>query len=579
MSAKFNLIKKTSALCLAVILLAGTAYAFEPTGARTVSVSETSSIRPLIAPVAISPPVSSGWTNIQIHEPRSFDCPIDQIYYNQFGENFALLQQRSTPVNQTITYGNFTVEVLSSVAIASNPTPSLIVNRATGRTSYDWENTTTELEAFTFFSIRDRAGRVNFSQGIMLEREFIPTAWEPTQQVTLWASSPMFLHEHQGRGYFVVVHRGTALGAVDNISLDFGINYIVGDIQLDVTQLDIDFADILQNHTATFNRRANDMFGFHIADRVLLDPISPPPPRGWYEREIPRYIYVTERGQLSIPLYGGRYLTNLAIRDGHLHVQTSEPDWELDWDHAVSSRWTPLRWMESVHVRLLDTRINWEAFNYPSTLTPEEFETTMQELAELQQEFMMVNSADLSIVNMTTGRTVDGRRYTEAIYQIANQDVLRYLQFSVHSTTVGVNETVDLTVAPFNVPVISQHRQIEGGAEITLANGEAVTINSIMLTPIGMTISVDMPQDERFHFHYHNAFEVYFIDTNGNETPFTWRSTSTLIEHGHTSGMWGAIADRLPMFGSDTMRARVTLSGNVIDLENIAHVQINGVVF
>jgi len=486
------------------------------------------------------------------------------------------MQEHSVSVNRRATSGNFTLEVLSSVAIAGAPTPSVIIDRATGQTSYDWENTTMELEAFTFFSLEDRTGNVEFSPEIMLDRTFEPTTWDPAQQVSLWANMPIFSHSHEGRGYFVVTHRGSAVGNVNRVNLDIGVNYIIGDIQSNVTSLDIDLYDILQNHTANFNRRANDMFGFPVLDVAA---VSPPPPRDWQGHEIPRYIYVTERGQLNIPLYGDRYLTNLAIRDGRLHVQTSEPDPQLDMAILLSSRWSPFRWMENTHVSLRDTRIDWDVFSYPNNLTPEELEAAIQEMSELHQQFMMVNSADLSIVNMTTGRTVGGRRYSEEIYEIAGSHVVEHLEFFVTSNTIGLSETVDLTVQSFNVPVINQHRQIDGGAGIVLTSGERVTVNDISLSPLGMTISIDMRHDTLLQFFAQDSFEVYLIDARGTETPFTWRFASTSIDPSHhMGGTWGFVTDRMPAMG-DTVRARINLAGNAIDVENVARVRINGIVF
>ena len=151
------------------------------------STSVTASARPeafMPVPVHSSPVFVGGTTRAfdswSMHG-RVFDNAIDQVYFNQFGEGFEFIQNQSTPVNQKVTYGNWELEIISSVAVADRLFESTIFpenlsftyNEETGEFApavYDeesgelilieggWEGFEREIAAhvtmYTFFAVR-----------------------------------------------------------------------------------------------------------------------------------------------------------------------------------------------------------------------------------------------------------------------------------------------------------------------------------------------------------------------------------------------------------------------------------------
>jgi len=260
---------------------------------------------------------------------------------------------------------------------------------------------------------------------------------------------------------------------------------------------------------------------------------------------------------LEINIHEGYYLTNLALRGNYLHVQTREA--EIDMEEIFRSHTIARVLMPRDRVVLSDVRMprhhQWEP-----TLSIEEQIALRYEMIAFQEQFTRINSVDLSIINTATNRPVDGRRYTEVVYRLSSPDVLEHIKFVVHSTRMGVDMPLSLTVPSFTVPILTQVKSFEGEGRILLENGTPVTVRNVIVSPV----------EARFDVSGHNinmgmmdmdAFEIYFIDNEGGET--RWSGFMSGI--GHLD--WQTSANDFT----------VVMSGDVIDVNAVNAIRINGV--
>jgi len=539
-------------------------------------------------------------------EHRYFDDPIDQAFFNQFGENFQFLRDASTQVNRRAISGSITLEVLCSVAVAGNVQPGRIIDRATGEVTEDWDNTEAQIQVFTFFSVDDSLSEIDFTQDITLNRAWdnlavTSVAWgDEIPQIPLWAGNATFLHKDEatGRGYFVIRHDGAVRGELGEVNVDFAFESITGDFQMPRELLeDINLIEILQNHEANFIQRENENHGHifwgspggttwlqpertHVvapevsvssvdvstvaASVVPAPPLDPDGWRHWQPLNEP-YYYVTERGQLEIPLHDGLYLTNLALRGNYLHVQTRRYE-NLDmWGTTRLSR----SWLETEDVRLVDKRVEEilaERDNI-SFFEPENIEI-FEGLSALRDMFL-VNTVDLSVINLSTHRPVDNQRYTENIYRLASADVLEHLAFQHSRSYFAVHLPVNLTIQPFYVQTISNRVEVAGEMPLDISNRDA-TISDIVLNPFGFSLTVhDVTSHDVFGA---STFlnDVYFINDDGTEFKFFWNSIM------NASNTWD-FARRWPSMDETASFDLVITGWNVIDLSQVAGIRINDI--
>lgn len=572
------------------------------------AVASTPIIDEVVTPITIS--INDRfWGGFQSRENvfQTFEDPIDQVFFNQFGDNFQFLREKSTPVAVSQSSGSIHMRVLYNLAMVGDTRPSHILDRATGETIEDWDNATSDITIYTIFSIEDALSNIKFDRNIHINTALpdwesidistIHTGWD-RPPVSIWGGSPTFVHndEATGRAYYMMVHHGTFTGDVD-ISIAFAFDRILSSMSISSETIEnVNVSSILEEHEATFIRRETEHSWrnwhmppiIHVPDNEWVGgvwelPATQPMPPRLSPPAVPEYTYVTERGELEIPLHNNVYLTNLALRGNYLHVQLREED-------MLTDIWRFERFSDREQVGLVDTRLifdnmsidaEWTEITEPQwnfatqwtansiTLSPgtvQPWHGNINQDWTLRNEFTLNNAVDLSIVDLNTSRPINNMRYTERIYRLANPSVVDYLEFQVSRSYHEVNLPVNLEVPAFYVEKFDYKAEVEGEFDIVV-DGETIAINNLTIRPLQLSFDVDADI-----MQYIYDMDIAFINNDDTETTFNWRQMSSAGNRVFSTMMSSAIW-MLPPDESDTFT--ITFSGAVINLDTAVAVRLN----
>ena len=494
---------------------------------------------------------------------RTFDNAIDLMYFNLFGDGFELIKSHSTDVNRTINHGNWQLNVISTVAIAERSFTSaiwpdnaivkfdeetgawVIINEETGEVILEEELEKadfTSVRVHTFFSIKDTSGEIDLANGFeIIFRENLADTRRLGDGTFSGHAGWGHLDEESGAMYLVATHWGTVEELGDNININFVIDRILADWRHFTEEIEVDFAYLLENHEATFIVENVQWRGGSSSGEMReilgedFDPFSA-------DAEI------MARGELNIPLAHGIYLTNIALRDNLLLVQTRQSDFSREsWGHAS----------------LIDTRvkpIDWEN-------TPTMSEAELEKLFNLQMSRFPQSLYSIDVSLMDENFQIIGNRYTEKVFHIEDLGSLNYLAFEVSHGYFAVVRTVNLVGPSLNSPVINQRLVVESDAEVVIY-GTASTIKDIEISPLEISFVIGYVQplfntitDSDRWFDISEHIQIELIHKDGTESGHSIRSTG-----------WSTSWD-----DDKILELRVFFGGSVLDIDNLAAIRVNGV--
>lgn len=528
-------------------------------------------------------------------DERTFDNITDQIYFNQFGQGFEIMQRNSSDINRTITQGNWQLEILSTLAIPGHTFSSLtwpeyidftfdeetgefgIVNTVTGEAvsleeleAMQEEVKLTDVEIITFFSLRDTTGRVDLSTGIEItlaggDRGAMRTGG-------IFMAHPRLLHIDANSAYFSASHRAQVENIGDSISFDFGISRILADRYDFTREVEIDLADLIASHEATFvvegypgehygwvpSRGGGTDMRIHDILGQDFDPLS-------FDNEI------MTRGELSVSIGGGIYLSNIATRGGLLLLQMSEDNvqyWPRErWAHfgLIDTRHDPVDWDELTEV-LEEITDPYERMELLMTI-PNRYPHSLYsiDVTPLDRDFM----------------TVGSRRYTEHAFHFEDlEEVIGHIAFNLFGGYYRANVQANLS-APIESPIIGQSLQIDTTADVEIY-GRTYTVRGFEISPLEISFTIEnaQPLIDRMNdrdwtdnwmtmrwFTLDDHIDVVLIHADGTESEFA----GFLSGWGHS---WGSPDDDRESVLSDL---RVSFGGIVLDIDDLVGVRVNGV--
>ena len=465
-------------------------------------------------------------------EPQFFDDVLDQIYFNYFGEGFSFMLRHSSELNEIITYGDFNVELLSAVAIAGVERPGFSFDEETEVFSEDWENSFREINTFIFLSIQDESGEIDFSDG---STAFRINPWGNTQI--------LFYDEETGTAYFVAeVFSSISMSGDESISIDFEVDGIFSDIRNFSETIELDLLDLLDNHEATTTTEDNRMFSGmswgQDAEELLGERFPELLFGRGFDDEIP--IETLVRDELNISLCQDRYVSNVALRDGLLHLQINERI--IDGGAWPSER--------SSFLSLIDTRSD-DHIQHSFSLF----------LEELDEEYNRVSE----------------RRYEEQVYHFPDADIMNYLALNINGFYYYTIKPLNIN-ASFDLPIIIRYIEVEEGLETEIL-GELYNIVGISIVPTGISFTIEgglVLQDDCFD-REPDCFERRFSPMEHVDIILIYDDGT---EHGFygNMGTWGT-----SVFGPiihEEMDAledlQVSIGGGAIDLDSLVAIRING---
>ena len=279
------------------------------------SVSETENLQAQENPLSSD----SSYALTADQEPSDLHGIIESLFHPLFHQplswdDYVYMLERGTPVNQTLTYGSFELEVLGAIAVAE---PAIDwekvfdIYEETGEWLHYHDYVEISLygvRMFYFVSLHDTSGETDLSDVRLgdVEIDFVTTHFNLTFII--------FVHydARTSKAYLVVGDRIYMPPCTTVLSSSFTIGQVNIGQTFFTKDLGIPIAGLLNNHEASF-----DEFGI---------------------------MYFNE---LNIYVYGGRYITNIALRDNLLRVQTIEPF------ERVSER-THYDWLS---LTVVDTRV------------------------------------------------------------------------------------------------------------------------------------------------------------------------------------------------------------------------------
>ena len=459
-------------------------------------------------------------------ELQIFDDVLDQVYFNYFGEGFQFMLRHSEELNEVITYGDFTVELLSAVAIAGEERPSFSFDEETETYSEDWSNSFRSVNSYIFLSMQDESGEIDFLDGTT------------TLRLAPWGSSQLLYYDYEtGTAYFVA-EVFTHVDEVDSISIDFEIDAIFSDMRDFSEIIELDLVELLENHEATTTTEDSGMFsGMSWSQEAeeLLDERFAEQFHGRGTND-ETSIETLVRNELNISLCQDRYISNIALIQGFLHLQINEGIIE-------GGTWPAER---SSFLSLTDTRSGEHIHNI-STLF----------LEERDEEFNMVSD----------------RRYEEQIYHFPDADTMNYLALSIIGHYFNTIMPLNIS-ASLDLPLVIRQIDIDEGLEIEIL-GELYSIVDISIVPTsisytivdGLVLQEDCVSrepgclEERFSPFEH--IEITLIYDDGTEQEFFGNN-----------GSWGAMMHAEEM--DELKDLQVTVGGVAIDMDSLAAIRING---
>ena len=313
-------------------------------------------------------------------EPSDLHRIIESLFHPLFHQplswdDYVYMLERGTPINQILTYGSFELEVLGAIAVAEPTTDwekLFDIYEETGEWLHYHDYVEISLygvRMFYFVSLHDTSGETDLSDVRLgdVEIDFVITHFNLTFMI--------FVHydARTSKAYLIVGDRIYMPPCTNVLSSSFTIGQVNVEQTYFTKDLGIPVADLLNNHEASF-----DELGF---------------------------MYF---GELNIYVYGGRYITNIALRDNMLRVQTIEP-------------------YERVNLR---TRYDWLGLTVVDTRIEPISNLTFFENVELRAVRLM----QTAFLTRFFGKDVLEYNIQEQEFYIPDLDMLPYLDFSVHGS-------------------------------------------------------------------------------------------------------------------------------------------------
>ena len=531
------------------------------------------------APVA----TSTGWTTIGRWEERVFDNIVDQMYFNQFRDGFEYIQNLSADINRTITQGNWVMEVLSTVSVMGQPWVRTVFpddfvfefDEETGMIIIDEsleleEVVYHQVEAYTFFTLRDTSGTIDLSNQINVgleENWDSPRRLEAVPQLFAGMANFLFYDEDTNTAVFIVRHHGQFReDDMQSVDVEFTVNRIVADSNTIDAEVAIDLLYLLENHEATFIVEGEDYvfgphgprvwggMGIHSSEALEVfgtdfDPFAP-------GREL---MAVAE---LNIPLYADVYLTNISLIDNILRVQIASP--------AQENQWPQERWVGST---LVDTRVetpDWADVDW-ETITDEE----MMDIRNLWTSRFLQSAYRLDRSTRDEDFQQMGRSYMDHAFIIEDLEMLNHIAFEITGSYFSIVQSLNLVAPPFESPVIGSRFAAEQ-ARVTIY-GATYTIRNIAVSPLEIRFTIedagvlanlvnardrDPVHGEWFNLHDHIQVELVYLDG-------TVREYESFTSGMGISGSWRG--------NYEPSEITLNFGGSGINLSNLDAIRINGV--
>jgi len=558
---------------------------------------------------------------------RNFDNIFDKMYFFQFGENFEAIQRLSTDINQVFTYGTLQLEVLSSVALVNHMTTARVATavpmraisisdalelgdsieldealelddsdtyHATSPTAtirvpatehvddgradvhyyeYEisveatwpdgafevWPRSSTGIQIFTFFSLRDQSGAIDFSTRAsigMRDPVFDSGGFEAFERQewveSVWPGhvSFLFYDEVSNSGVFVAVHSAHVWDDIETIEVELMIDRIHSNNTSIDEIIELDFASLLDTHEAsTFIIAAEDVRGgggmSGLTEEIMGQNFSI-----WDTNH-----EVLTRDELNIPLGHDVYLSNIQLRSRivnnvsrlFLHVQFNEYIGEFGWPQE--------RWVGA------SLRYAGEPTVNEGSVIERLFGWSM--LTHLQTVYIV----DASHWDDYSG-FVNNRRHIENIYLIEDEEMLNNLAINIFGSYYA-NVTRVNVGGTFEIPVNIQYIALEGTASVIIDGVNFIISDIVMLHN---RISYNLEAVGNIHdavelagrgFFPADHMQITFILDDGREVDF--------IPSGSGGMSWASYPEQ-----EDGFVISVHSEGNVIDLERVEGVRVNG---
>lgn len=482
---------------------------------------------------------AGGWVDLGPFERRIFDNIVDQMYYDQFGDGFEFLQRNSQDINRVATYGNLRMEVLSSIAIGGGLQYSYDFNRETQEFTRSDEPAYRLVEVYTFFSLIDTSGAVEFSERMAMgmRPEEPPADDFYRRWVSAGGARFLFQDEETGAGIFSVHHSGFQGADATDVNINVTLESIMSDLTMIDELIDLDISALVEAHEATTIMIAGEDlrgWGTSLSREEVGEDFSP--------SEINHEVLT--RDELNIPLTEGIYLSNIALIGNALHVQFNEYTDGM-FHGGPSERWVNVFVTD---INRADSENPWEAHIS----------------ADIFLDVSLADS-DFNLIN--------NRRHTEHVFRLENLDDLSNFSFSLMGSyfrnVMRVNLGVDSLVLPINTQVIALDDVIEVLTS-EASGGQMVTISDIVITPMGVSYSII--NAEHLWTMANRADDLWFHPMDSITIMLTYSDGTQVVYEG-MGGSFG-LGGTYPNF--DTMHVAIT--GVAIDLDNLVSISFGATV-
>ena len=380
--------------------------------------------------------VSIAPDQIAAQESRSLEEIIEYMFHHPFSwDDYLYMLERGTPINQTLTYENFELEVLGAIAVAGLPFYSLNwehlynIYEETGEWPHfhDYEEISAFLaRKFYFVSIRDTEGTIDMSSVQPDDIELDLTS------VRSHGTILTFVHydASMSKVYYLIGYSDILPPCTTDLSIPFAI----GQVNIGLTEFKIDLGisitDILDNHVANFCEREPNwtsgvVFEREIYDELIAGNFSP--------------ILLDRRplyNELYIHAYYRTHITNITFIDNLLLVQVREPFWQSTLQSRSRYSW--------IRFSIVDTRIE-----SASTLS----------VIENREQRAIIELSATDFTNFFYGDEQREYRIVRHMFFVPDCDILPYLDFNVSGAYFEERVSVHFYFPGVEVPI--QHMERE----------------------------------------------------------------------------------------------------------------------
>ena len=557
-----------------------------PSGDDYTIADSTEAVEDIVIPVEALAPGGTFSISPWGFEMPTFDNPIDYVYFMTFGPGFEFMQNTSVDINRTINQGNWQLRVLSSVAVAGQTFPHIIwpenviqffdeeteiwqlIIEDTGEV-IDWESFEevefTDLDVYTFLSLRDTAGQVSMAN-VQLSLEEDSPAFFMTGDDGFFFGHIRFVHydEENDTAYFAAVHRANRRTPGRTMNISFTIDHIFAGEQNYSDEVKIDLAAMLNNHQASFITEGYEIDGLTVhllgggtsmemyevlgADFDLFSPD----------------MEIMALNELNVPIAYGIYLTNIDFRDNLLRIQTSQED---TWRFPQES-WAHFGGLIDPRVESPDWDELWAGRDF-FAMDHDELMAWEEEVSLLWANRYIHNLYNISFALFGEEFESIGKQYAEWVFYIEDADLLNYLAFNVFGGHFEVVQPVNFNISHRRVPVIGGSITIDAEVEIRI-DGTRHTVGDFIILPLELSFSIDNAQaimdvfnDHTRWFNIGDYIQIDLIHADGSESEF-----STQLAGWSTGGHWLEDEEEL-------IELRVFFHG-IFDIDNISAIRVNG---